>query len=192
MTTDTTQFAGSVPQPLRDKLLNLAELAAEFIDALPGDTWGDDPTIEPVEYESRDGFMSSNDGGYSVQQYFACGWSSGYYRSDSEREFIERIAQDAFESFKQENNIEGAEIPEMMLEQFYDYENDYMSDCYTLAEIEIMLPRGDDTVQICYLLHYGDVPYFRPKYAEQIGLRTYALDQFMGMNNAAILAEVMQ
>lgn len=163
---DTKNFSDNVPQNIREKILNLAELSADFIDNMAGDSFGDAVKIESVEYLSRDGFSSSNDGGFSVSQSYSCGYGSGIYHTAQERYFIEGLTSDAEKDFLRENELD--EVPDHMKETLWEYIDGYLEECYTIIEVEIILPKNSGAVQVCLLAHYSDAPYMRSKHAEEI------------------------
>lgn len=189
----TNAFNSNVPQEAQDKILALATLGADFVANLGGDTFGDDAAPEPVEWQSRDGFASSNDGGYHATQWCAPGNSSGIYRSKAEREEMERMEENAERDYRRDNDIDpDVELTEEQNEARYDYENSYMNDQSTIAEFEIFVIRDTQQVQVSFLLHYKDAPYHRPKYAEEVYVRTFDMPEFMALDNAAIMTDVQK
>lgn len=189
----TNAFNSNVPREAQDKILALATLGAGFVANLGGDTFGDDAISEPVEWQSRDGFASRNDGGYYAQQWYACGYGSGTYRSNAEREEMERMEANAERDYRRDNDIEpDAELTEEQQEAQSEYEMGYMEDQATIAEFEVFVIRDSGEVQCSMLLHYKDAPYHRPKYAEEVYVKSWPMAEFMTLDNAAIMADVQK
>lgn len=184
-------FNSNIPQAAQDKILQLVTLGADFIDSLGGDTFGDTAEPEPVEWQSRDGFTSSNDGGYAARQMYAAGNSSGTYRSKAEREFTERIEQDAYAAYLRDSNLESeAELTEEQREEQYEYERNWFDDQYTIAEFEVFVIRNSQEVQCSVLLHYRDSPYHRPARAEEVYVKRWPMVEFLALDNAAVMADI--
>ena len=162
-------FNPCVTQEARANCLKLAELAADWIDTLNGDTFGDDPTIEPVEFKSRDGFISHNNGGFSVTQSFFCGISSGIFHSKKEREFYEKMQDECGLDYQKDTD----EAPEG--DEFWEYEQEYFNEAYTILELELFFDEYA-RLQVSLLLHYRDAPYHRSNRAEEIFCQHYSQD----------------
>jgi len=178
-------FNSNIPSPVQFKATQLAEQLKEFIDGLVGDTFGNDPTIEGIEYKRREGFISSNDGGISICQSYYCGNNSGIYPTTKEREFIEVCSNDAYEQFKRDIGID--EVSEDMREEYYEYEQAWLEDCYTIIEARIWISKDDAKVNLELLAHYQDTPYMRDKYAESILCRRITQEEFLALDDGEIM-----
>lgn len=170
-----TNFRPEVPNETREEMYKLAELCRDYIDDLPGDSFGDKPEIEEVEYQSRDGFISYNLGGFTVSQRYYCGLSSGIFHTISEREFYEKLQNDCAEYYKRDNPECGDDF--YQTDEYSEYEQSYFDDCYTIIEAELFVT-DDLKVQCSLLAHYKDAPYHRTKYAEEISVKSYSLSEF--------------
>lgn len=189
----TPAFNSNIPPAVQDKILRLVTLGAEFVRDLGGDTFGDEAVPQPVEWKSRDGFASSNDGGYNAMQWYSAGNSSGTYRSNAEREYTERLENDAYAAYLRDNDLpDDAELTEEQREAQWEYEMGWLDDQATIAEFEVFVLRDTGNVQCSMLLHYKDAPYHRPKYAEEIYVREWSMAEFLALDNASIMAEVQE
>lgn len=183
-------FSNHVAKTTQDKILNICEKALEFIDNMGGDTWKD-ATIEPVEWQSRDGFSSSNLGGYSVTQWYVEGSSTGSYHTTKEREFTEQLSNDAYEAFKRDTGIEG-DIPEDRQDELSEYEQSYLDDQATIIEFEAFVISSTGNIQLSLLAHYKDAPYHRSNRAEVIYCKEFTDEEFNATDNALILEQVVK
>jgi hypothetical protein len=187
----TDNFTAAVAQATRDKLLNLAELCEEFIEELKNDSFCDGAAIEAVEYKSRDGFISFNEGGYSVSKAFACGWSSALFHTAKERAHVEamqaRCAKDWEELPEDQRPFSDGMSEEAAHDEF---EYSYFAEEYTTLEAECVVFDGGGTVQVSLLAHYLDCPYLPSSKAEVIYNCKHTTAAFGAKDNAAIMFDI--
>jgi hypothetical protein len=179
-------FSDAVAQPVQDKIETLAPMLAEFISNMSGDTFGDDPTIEPIEWKSRDGFISWNNGGLSVSQSFYCGNGSGIYHTTKEREFCEQQANNCAWQYCMDHQID-FDTFDYLGDDFAEYKQEWFNDQYTIIEARAWVTRDDGKINLELLAHYRDCPYMRDKHAEEVLVKRYTPAEFLVLDDAAIV-----
>lgn len=189
-------FKKSVPQNAQKKIHALAE-SIDFYDLISGHHESmTEQEISPIEGNYRDGWIPHQDGGFGVDQFYRNDADSTYHFTQKQTEFMADYYDDMLESFCRDNDIESPDCidydDDSMLDKLSEYENGWFEPA--LLQFQVFVERADrfdneSPMQIvCRLsINYKDAPYYREKYAEDIKQEIYSLDEFMQLENNAII-----
>lgn len=191
-------FKRIVPTELQEKIKQLADLV-EFREIITGHQESmTEETIYPIEGNYRSGWMPNQDGGYSIDQFYRSDEDSTYHFTEKQTEWMDRYYDDMLESFCRDNDIENPDCIDydslQMVEQLSEYEFEWFEP--SLLQFQVFAEREDKFNDespfnvVCRLsINYKDAPYYREKYAEDLKVISYTMDEFMQTENRVIVAE---
>lgn len=191
-------FKKIVPENVQDKIHSLAE-SIEFDDLISG--WKESESeqeIYPIEGNYREGWIPNQDGGFSVDQFYRNDNDSTFHFTQKQSESMSEYYNDMLESFCRDNGIESIDCIDFdnddagLIDKLVEYENNWFEPA--LLQFQVFIERFDrfddhSPMQIvCRLsINYKDAPYYREKYAEDIKQKIYTIDEFMQLENSAII-----
>lgn len=193
-------FKKIVPVELQEKIKQLTE-KMEFGEILSG--WQEsmsEQTISPIEGNYRDGWMPNQDGGYSVDQFYLSDMGSIFHFTGKQTEWMNRCYDDMLESFCRDNDIENPDCINydslQVIEQLSEYEINWFDPA--LLQFQVFVEREDrfddrsPMSVVCRLsINYKDAPYYREKYAEDIRVISYTMEEFMQTENRDIIRKFL-
>lgn len=190
-------FKKIIPENVQDKILSLVE-SIDFSELISG--WKEsvtDQEISPIEGNYRSGWIPYQDGGFSVDQFYQSDTDSTYHFTQKQSEHMARYYDDMLESFCRDNGIESIDCIDFdnddgMVDKLSEYEMEWFEPALLQFQVFVeRLDRFDDHSPmqvVCRLsINYKDAPYYREKYAEDIKQEIYSLDEFMQLENNAII-----
>lgn len=185
-------FKKSVPQNVQKKIHALAE-SIDFCDLISGHHESmTEQEISPIEGNYCSGWMPLQDGGFSVDQFYQSEIHMPTF-TQKQQDFISDQYNDMLECFMSDNGIEEIDYEdEALMNRLHEYENEWWQPA--LLQFQVFAERVDrfddnSPLQVCCRLsiNYKDAPYYREKYAEDIKQEIYSLDEFMKLENNAII-----
>lgn len=196
-------FKDSVPDNIIAKLSALSE-AIVLRDLIGNsvESYGE-TRIDEIEGNYVSGWMPSQDGGFSVDEFFGNGTDE--YITEKQKEFNWKQYQECFSQFVSDViNYEGdtellyEDLTEEQKEQFNDYDREWLDPC--LVQVQMFVDGfdnqsmfktcNDKQVTIRLSVNYSDAPYYREKYAEDIKQVILEIDEFLSMDNEEIIAQL--
>lgn len=189
-------FKKIVPENVQEKIHSLAE-SIEFDDLISG--WKESESeqeISTIDGNYRDGWIPYQDGGFSVDQFYRSDADSTYHFTQKQTEYMSRYYDDMLESFYRDNDIESPDCIDYdsvsVMERLSEYEYEWFEPA--LLQFQVFVERFDrfddnSPMQVCCRLsiNYKDAPYYREKYAEDIKQEIYTIEEFMQLENSAII-----
>lgn len=178
-------FADHAPQDIREHLKALAEYAAENLDSLGGESFGE-AQLGEVNGVGYDGFIPFQLGGYDATLWTRFDMDSSYHLTEGMTQESERLQKMAYEEAMQELGlpVETAwdDLTNEQRETVWEFE-DAMFNEGALLQFECWLdgkpynpdaPLGEVMMRVS--VNYRDAPYFRSKYAEDMHQLSLGVD----------------
>ena len=159
-------------------IADIAEATGLFTDAHALDL--SEITREPIEWQSRDGYISHNKGGevLTVWHYGALG--SGQYITKGQHKEKERLQEMLRDDFIKEYELTGEATTNYYNHPaFEQYETEFLEDGSDTDLLEFRASIDDaDNITLDLSICYKDAPYYRSRYFETIGKLELSLKQF--------------
>lgn len=178
-------FAPGVPLATMEKMQTLAALIQEEVINYAPDGYGM-ARIDEISGRAYDGFIPHQQGGWSVQEYYALQTSSGCYFTPGHAAAANSQAEDARREWLRQEGL--ADVPEDRREEFYDFESEWLQDQDALLTCEVFTGHRKDAttgmVTVRLAINYRDCPYFRSGYAEDLLELSYTAEQFAALDLA--------
>ena len=151
-----------------------------FLDGFSVDLIDSEPQKEYTEWQSRDGFMSSNRGGIELSLQLLSGFSSGSYITKRQRKFVDEMRVQCLRDFEIDNDIDEMDFNnDDMMQRLSDYEMEYFSDVdVSLLQFRIVIDDDMDVITIDLSICYNDAPYYRSNKFELIASLDLTFEQF--------------
>lgn len=191
------QFKANVPADIIAKLsslsdmIDLSELMGRSVESVT------EQRIEEIQGNYVSGWMPSQDGGFSVDQF----WDNGTdaWLTENQRDYNGEQWKDCFKMYQSDvldRDCEYDDMSDEEREEFYDYEREWFEPCLVQCQMfidgfsESMFGRNDKQVTIRLSVNYKDAPYYREKYSEDIKTVILEIDEFMNLSNEEIIAQL--
>ena len=194
-------FKTSVPSDLITKLSELSQ-AIVLRDIIGGSVEGyGEQRIEEIQGNYVSGWIPKQDGGFTVDELYSN--STDENITEKQKEYNWKQYQDCFAQFiydvlsrsdDDDSEVLHEDLTEEEKEQFYDYEREWFEPC--LVQVQMFVDGygeycGDDKqVTIRLSVNYKDTPYYREKYAEDMRQVILEIDEFMAIDNQAIIDQL--
>lgn len=193
------QFKSVVPANIIAKLtslsqaIDISELMGRSIEAYSEQNIGD------IEGNYVSGWLPSQDGGVSADQLYDNGVDC--FHTIKQKDYNAEQYKDCEKQFANDVLGEGKEwddYTEEEKEQFYGYEREWFDP--SLVQVQMFVegyyegsfgPK-EKTVTVRLSVNYKDAPYYREKYAEDINVLIMEIDEFLSMDNEAIIAQLKE
>lgn len=186
-------FKKIVPENVQDKIRSLAE-SIDFYELIGGHKESVcEQEISTIEGNYQSGWIPNQDGGFSVDQFYRSDTDSTYHFTQKQTDYIVDQHGIMLESFLDHRDIDEMDYDDGILcDMLYEYEAEWFEPA--LLQFQVFVERhdrfdDDSPIQVCCRLsiNYRDDPYYREKYSEDIKQEIYDLDEFMQLENSAII-----
>jgi hypothetical protein len=171
-------FADSVPQDIRQALLDLAEYAKEELDGFNWCEGFGEAQLDQIWGKDPGGFIPFQDGGFEASLLIRFDIDSSYHVSEGMTDFANETEKNCWSAFLSDNDLDKDlsydDLPPELENTFHDYESEYFGEALLRFECWQDRPEGegvwgnDATGKVFMRLsvNYSDGPYFRTKYDE--------------------------
>ena len=147
--------------------------SVSYVVASKYDSYGANDVYE-IEYKSRDGFISHNNGGFicDIMGNLSSVLGSGDYIHQGVKDCADRQYQECVDSFCNEHNIDeksyGAIEQANLLDEYYQYEQDYFyDDCYFITIRALYLDKDNYYNKLGYSHVVFDIAYNLDNYGRE-------------------------
>lgn len=217
MTMTYDHFNGSIPQDVREKIGQVAQIAYDdLISEYPdfgGECYGC-PNLDHIYGYDPGGFIPFQHGGFQVTELYRHDIDSSYHITEGQSEAASRHEKHLYDCFASDNkeelkaagvdteaddfDSESYQIPESLQDQFSDYESEFWEPALMRFCIFVSKPdndiwgetKGPRTVELSLALNYSDAPYYREKHDDDIlAVLSYPLEEFMSLDPEKVMAE---
>lgn len=191
---DRKHFNAEVDSSLITKMYNLISEIDMGDVFTQSEFYDNDHTIQAIEGNYYDGYIPHQDGGYMINSLVRCDMESYYHETENQTNKMNELYDDMLDSFMADYNLSEIDYddPEVM-NLLCDYDNEWFDPA--LVSVELFTDYEADFNSQCVIIrssiNYMDAPYYREKYAEDIKLICYTINEFMGKSNEDIISELI-
>ena len=192
-------FKASVPSNIQTKMSTLSQAIFDnwdkiVVGSMCNETQGE-VRLDEIQGNYVSGWMPSQDGGFDISCWYRSDIDSSYHFTEKQTDFVNEQIKNCFESFLYDNGIDETEFNEQydletgnedFRQEFCEYEMDWFKDG-ALFSVQMFLEgfgTYDDGegqhVTIRSSVNYKD-EYAREKYAEDIKVVTYKIEEFLAL-----------
>lgn len=187
-------FKASVPANIQTKMSTLSQAIFDnwdkiVVGSMCNETQGE-VRLDEIQGNYVSGWMPSQDGGFDISCWYRSDMDSSYHFTEKQTDFVNEQMESCRESWYSDNSIDSGtdwdDLTEEQRESFCEYEMDWFQDG-ALFSVQ-MFVEGFGTyddgkrqhVTIRSSVNYKD-EYAREKYAEDIKVVTYEIEEFLAL-----------
>lgn len=199
------KFHTTVPQHVKQKLIDLAEHAEDFIsDPYQTRHWLEPygtASTNPIYGYDPGGFIPFQDGGVEVNEFYRCDMDSTYWFTEKQAEYMYEFEKDMYKCMAHDLELpedwDYDALPRDKQNEICEYENEWFDPALLRLEAWVEgYHRGgcDKDGPHFYLrvsLNYRDAPYYRTKYDDTLcSMGPITVDEFMNTPNEQIIDQL--